>query len=170
MSPYEYTIQVGIADHLKGQRRIGNKTYPGNPPFPGLLFTHAFQGRSKEEGYYLKALGVRAGIFDIPLWWENPRKAELEKLNLNIPLYEAGMLEVKRPKEGYSDSQKEIKPILERLGMKHGIVHSVREAHDMIISWGLIAAHNTIFEVYDKREVAEAFKREMFKRSKDDQY
>lgn len=146
----EFHIQVGIVDHLKGQKRHKGKVYDGggqNRPFKNLFVSHIYQGRSEDEGFFLKMLGVSPGIPDLICIWENGW----------------GFLEVKTIKGCLSEPQKKFRDMCERLSIKWALVRTVTEAHNILIKWGLTPMHNIIHEAYDKQAVHDAFKKEMYK-------
>lgn len=132
----EFRIHVAIIHHLRGQQRVGKEIISiGNPPFLGLLALHIYQGRSKEEGFFLKLLGVVAGAPDILCIWPDPVKG-----------YDIAFLEVKSTTGNLSTPQQRFRNFCQRLGIKWAIVRSVTEAHNQLITWGLTPHHNAIRE------------------------
>lgn len=126
----EYAIHVAIVDHLKGQIRKGNKTYPCEKPFKGLFVTHIYGGRSKDEGFFLKQLGVTAGVADLffmhkEIW---------------------GFVEIKTESGRPSEAQRRFRDMCAMMGVKWALVRSVREAHDQFVAWGLKADHSLVSE------------------------
>lgn len=146
----EFRIQRAIMDHLDGVIRKGNTLYPGTKPFRGIFPFHVFQGRSEEEGFFLKMLGVKAGVLDIPVIWESHRRKELEEIgrkhNIYIPPYELRFMEVKTKEGTLTSSQRKFTPILNSMGIVWEIVRSVRDAHNLMIRWGHTPQHNAIVE------------------------
>jgi len=116
--------------------------------FPHVLITHPAQtGRSPQEGAKLKKLGVRAGVSDLLLWWEN----------------NCGAVEIKTETGKESIGQKTFGFLLKRLGHHYGVARSVEEYHNLLVSWGIKPA-------YECRYFAEpdyATKQEKFQRAYD---
>lgn len=130
----EYKRHCAIVDHLKGERHIGNKIYPGQKPYPKLLVIHIFQGRSKAEGFFLKRLGVLAGVLDLLCIW---------KLDKG---YDIAFLEIKTDVGKLSSAQKKFVGILNWFGIKWAIASTVKQAHDQFKTWGLMSVHEAIDE------------------------
>lgn len=133
----EYKFQVAVVDWLYGRTRKSNKTYAGNPPMPGLLFTHHYTGHKggKEgnaERHYLWNLGVRPGISDILNWWK-------DKDNI----LRAGMLELKVNAE-MSSPQHRIKGVCLDLGIGYELAHNGEEVVAAYRKWGLLPSHTAI--------------------------
>lgn len=131
----EYRIHVAISDYLNGRKRKGNQIFDGTQPFPGMLVTHAYQGRSKEEGFFLKALGVKPGIADLLCFYRGVSQP-----------YEVSFLEVKKIGGVQSPPQKKVMGACHALGIPYAIVRSVKEAHQHFIGRGLKPAHSAIVE------------------------
>lgn len=131
----EYKIHVAISDYLNGRSRKGNQVIEGIQPFPGMLVTHAYQGRSKEEGFFLKALGVKPGIADLLCFYRGVTQP-----------YEVSFLEVKKPGGVQSSPQRKIMGHCHALGIPYAIVKSVKDAHEHFKSRGLKPVHNAIRE------------------------
>lgn len=131
----EYRLQVACVDYLKGQRRIKNKTYPITRPFPQLWkggeqrFTHCYAGRDAEDGFFLKQMGVRAGIYDICLWWE----AGIHFIDLKC-------------NTGLSAMQKQFGGDMKSIGVKTATASSVAQFRDILIGWGLICENHQVTE------------------------
>lgn len=126
----EYRLQVAIIDHLRGQQRKGNKIYPGTKPFANLFVTHLYQGRSKNEGFFLKSLGVYPGVADILAIWPDGW----------------GFMEVKTENGVLSTPQKRFKWMCESYKIKWALIRSVQQAHDQLKAWGLKPAHEAVRE------------------------
>lgn len=132
----EFKLQVAIIDHLRGQIRKGNQiTKSSSPPFHELFVTHIYQGRSADEGFFLKMLGVVPGVPDILAIW--PDKANG---------YDIGFLEVKTTDGTLSPPQRWFKGLCLRLRIKWAIARSVSDAHKQFIAWGLVPVHNSVRE------------------------
>lgn len=130
----EYRIQVAISDYLNGRTRKGNQIIQTNPPFPGMLVTHAYQGRNADEGFFLKALGVRAGIADLLTWYAKGNG------------YACSFLEIKKPGGYQSPPQKKVQSHCHFLGIPYVIVRSVRDVYNHFVAEGLTPAHHAIIE------------------------
>lgn len=130
----EFKTQVAIIDHCRGQRRKGNKIYPGVKPFPKLFVCHVYQGRSKDEGFFLKMLGVWPGVADVLAIWKLPEG------------FDIAFLEVKTEKGYLSPSQKKFKGICHWFGIKYALVRSVTDAHNQLKAWGVEHVHDAIQE------------------------
>ena len=130
----EYKLHVAIIDYLRGQKRKGNEVFPGNKPFPYLFVCHIFQGRSKEDGFFLKNLGVFPGVADILAIW---------KTNDG---FDIGFIEVKTVKGALSTPQKKFKSICHWFGIKWALVRSAQETHDTLKSWGLECVSDSVRE------------------------
>lgn len=131
----EYKIHVAIIAHLRGHTYKGNEVIKGTAPFRGLFVTHIYQGRSADEGFFLKRLGVVAGVPDLLAIWPDKVKG-----------YDIGFLEVKSSLGTLSTPQRRFKGFCHSLGIKWGIARSVTEAHKQFIAWGLQPVHNGIRE------------------------
>jgi hypothetical protein len=118
----EYRIQVAIVDHVMG-RKTGNKAF-------NAFICHIYQGRSKEEGFFLKQLGVVAGVADLLVIWRGGM----------------GFLEVKKPDGRASTPQRKFEGICTWLKVNYAIVRSVKEAHDTLVGWGCPMLHSFIKE------------------------
>lgn len=118
----EYRIQVAIIDHITG-RKTGNKAF-------NAFVCHIYQGRSKEEGFFLKQLGVVAGVADLLVIWRGG----------------LGFLEVKKPDGNASPPQRKFAGVCKWLGVHYAIVRSVKQAHDTLAGWGCPVLHSSIKE------------------------
>lgn len=126
----EYKLHVAIIDHLRGQKRVGREIIKSNQPFPGLFVSHIYQGRSKEEGFFLKSMGVVAGMPDILAIWKDGW----------------GFLEVKTENGKLSTAQKRFMWFCQERNINWALVRSVAEAHNKFKNWGLKPIHEAIQE------------------------
>lgn len=128
----EYAFQVTVIDWLFGRTRKGNKTYEGNAPMPGLLFTHHYAGRKgASEGYFLQQLGVRPGMGDILNWWSKDG------------VLHSGMLELKVDAQ-MSAAQHKIKGACLQLGIKYEMARTPAQVIAVYHKWGLHPLHTNI--------------------------
>ncbi len=134
-TPVEFRIHRAIVDHVRGNIRRGNEIIRSTPPFHGLFITHIYAGRSKEEGFFLKMLGVVSGVPDLLAIWPDKAKG-----------YDIGFIEVKTPIGQLSAPQRKFHGFCLHLGIKWGIARSVDDAHKLFIKWGLPPVHNAIKE------------------------
>ncbi len=129
----EYAFQVAVIDYLYGRTRKGNKTYPGNPPMPGLLFTHHYAGRKgASDGYFLQQLGVRPGMGDILNWWKDDKG-----------ILHSAMLELKVDAD-MSGAQHKIKGACIQLGIKYEMARTPAQVIAVYHKWGLNPLHAAI--------------------------
>lgn len=135
----EFKIHVAIVNHVKGKDGIG-KAF-------NAFITHIYQGRSKEDGFFLKMLGVFAGVADLIVLWRSKCSCGVSKVGI-------GFLEVKKPDGYQSTPQKKFQGICHWLGINYAIVKSVKEAHDTLVKWGCPALHHSIIEP-DTRSLAQ---------------
>ncbi len=122
----EYHLQVAVIDHLTGRIRRGNEYIRSTPAFNGLFVTHIYQGRSKEDGFFLKQLGVVAGVADLLLVWRGG----------------FGFIELKRQAGQSSPVQRKFQGFCMSIGVKYEIARSVKDVHEICIKWGLTPNHN----------------------------
>lgn len=147
----EYLIHTTIVQHLRAERLHKGKLYPHYKyPFDGVTVLHIYQGRSKEEGFFLKRLGVLAGAADLLAFWEGGW----------------GFLEVKTTEGRLSEGQKRFKQSCEMARVNYALVRSVTEAHQAIKRWGAKELDPRIEEpeLRDKDAARRAFHHEMLKR------
>lgn len=138
----EYRIHVAIVDHLTG-RKTGSKAF-------NAFTCHVFQGRSAEDGFFLKMLGVIAGVADLLVLWRS-------KCVCGVPKIGIGFLEVKKP-EGYASApQRKFSGICHWLGVNYAIVKSVGQAHEVLVKWGCPENHKAFAEP-DVRTKQQKFK------------
>jgi hypothetical protein len=118
----EFKLQVAVVKHLR-------------TAFPQLLFTHPAQkAKDKQEGYFNKMLGVRAGTPDLLLWWES------------VGLCRSGAIELKAKDGVASDRQEVFESMFVAMGGKHAYCTSVKGVHDTLLGWGLKPMHGVAFE------------------------
>jgi hypothetical protein len=137
----EFKIQTGIIDHIRG-RKTEARAF-------NVFVCHVFQGRNGKEGFFLKLLGVFAGVGDLLILWRS-------KCSCGIPKVGIGFLEVKSSTGTQEAPQKKFEGICHWLGVHYAIVRSVDEAHYTLIAWGCTPNHNAIREA-DTRTVAEKY-------------
>lgn len=114
----EYRLHVAIIKHIESA-------------FPGLLYFHVpNQTRNATEAFFNKKMGVRAGIPDIIFAWRDGQ----------------GMMEVKTETGAISSSQNKTMSAFHAIGWHTGVVRNVRNAHHMLMSWGLEPKHHSIIE------------------------
>lgn len=126
----EYRLHVKVVKHLK-------------ECFPSVLFTHpANRPSSKQHGFFLKEMGVRAGVPDLLLWWESG----------------SGAIELKAPQGVASIGQKTFAFHFKHLGNKHAYCKSVEQVHKTLLGWGIKPKYDcTIFDEPDQRSKADKF-------------
>lgn len=132
MEHKEYLLQISVVDWLYGRTRKGNKTFPGNPPMPGLFFTHHYAGRTKEDGYFLQQLGVRPGVGDILNFWKDSNG-----------VLHVGMLELKVDAD-MSPAQHKVKGICIQLGIKYELARTPAQVIAIYHKWGLSPLNTAI--------------------------
>lgn len=113
-STAEFRLHVAVVEHL-------------NSCFPSVLFTHPAQkAKDGQEGYFNKLMGVRKGVPDLLLWWEwSPNTVT-----------RCGAIELKSTTGKPSGWQANFEVIFKALGGKHAYCRSVKEVHDVLVSWG----------------------------------
>lgn len=139
--PSEYQLQVAVADYLKGELHNGKNVHHSPPPFYDLLFTHAYQGRSKAEGHFLKRMGLRPGVADLIFWWEvEPTILQmiiqfLGKLaGANFRIMHSGAIELKTKTE-QSGVQEDFQFRFEKRGGFYAVCYTVEAVRDVLVSW-----------------------------------
>ncbi len=152
-TPVEFRIHRAIVDHVRGNIRRGNEITRTTAPFTGLFITHIYAGRSKEEGFFLKMLGVVSGVPDLLAIWPDKVRG-----------YDFGFIEVKTPIGQLSPPQRKFQGFCSHLGINWGIARSVDDAHKLFIKWGLQPVHNNIREAdirsdtQKKKDIFEMYK------------
>lgn len=127
----EYKLHVAIVDHVTG-RKVGQKAF-------NAFICHVFQGRNKQDGFFLKMLGVVPGIADLLVLWR--AKCDCGKSKVGI-----GFLEVKKSDGYQSGAQKKFQGVCHWLGINYAVVKSVGQAHKMLVLWGCPEFHSTVVE------------------------
>lgn len=127
----EYKIQVAIVEHVRGKEGV-RKAF-------NVFVCHIYNGRSAEEGFFLKMLGVFAGVADLLVLWRS--KCECGKSKIGV-----GFLEVKKLDGTQSTAQRKFEGICNWLGIPYAIVRSVQEAHDQLLKWKCPVNHHVVVE------------------------
>jgi len=131
----EFILQVASVAYLNGKLGEGKKAIQVSRPFPELFdhdgrqrFTHIAQGRDKREGFFLKMMGLRRGIYDMFFW---PRQGFLwmdfkvdSRLSKDQEAFGWNMREMDIPCHT-PGSVKQFSDIL--------VAHGLKRTHDMII-------------------------------------
>ena len=124
MSTSEYKLHIAVIAHI-------NSTFIGTQN-PNLKFWHvANQVRDAKEAFFNKKMGVLAGVPDLMFGW---------------PVSKVGVLELKAKGGHLSSPQNRFMSWAHSIGWRIGEARSVRDAHNVLISWGLVAAHHSIIE------------------------
>ncbi len=143
-STAEFRLHIAVVEHLRSA-------------FPSVLFTHpANETRSKADAYWNKVKGARKGTPDLLLWWcnSNPLPGVTLKSiiisdsgrSITVPIICAGAIELKSAKGKHSGWQANFDVIFTEMGGKFAYCRSVREVHDILVSWGCTPKHNAIKE------------------------
>ncbi len=130
----EYALQVHVFRYLRGTIKNGRNVIHVTVPFPEVEAWHVFQGRrynnsdteeerlaADRQGFFLKELGVTAGVHDIHMIWPNAFST----------------IELKVGKGSQSPYQRTFTMHMERCGHKVAVCRSVAQVRDAIIGWGL---------------------------------
>lgn len=119
----EYKLHIAIKTHIE-------KCFMGNTN-PGLNFWHvANESRDATQAFWNKKLGILPGVSDLQFGW---------------PISKVGVMELKH--EGrLTASQNKFLSWAHHIGWHTGVARSVREAHDILVNWGLKAAYNSVIE------------------------
>lgn len=114
--PLERQIHLGIVQMLKLMAK------------PDVVWMHVANERrcSPREGAFLKQMGVLPGVADFVF--------------VTFPA-RVSFLEVKRPGGKLTDSQKEFRNRVEKLGCEYDIAHSTSEALTILSERGVLRAH-----------------------------
>lgn len=132
----EYRLQVACVDYLKGQIRDGRNVYHAKRPFPQLFtdtghqrFSHIFQGRNEKDGFFLKMMGLRRGLFDLLFW----------------PGF-IGFIDLKVG-TGLTKEQKQFQGDVNTIpGVLTATASSVANLRDVLIRWGLTCENRACIE------------------------
>lgn len=118
----EYKIHMAIKDHVE------KCFYPRNPNLKLIHIPN--QTKNAQEGYFKKLMGAHPGFSDFLAGWP----------------HNTGVLEVKKPGGYLAPEQNKFISWADRIGWHTGIARSVKEAHNVLKSWGLIAAYESTIE------------------------
>jgi len=100
--------------------------------FEGVGIFHVpNQTRDGTEAYFNKILGVRPGVSDLVLGWRGRN---------------VGVIELKAPGGKITTAQNKFLSAAMGWGWSTGVARSVKDYHNILISWGLIPKHNGIQE------------------------
>lgn len=130
MSNPEYSLQVHVIRYLDGKIKQGRNVINVTPPFPEIQKSwHVYQGRSEDEGFFLKEMGVRPGVHDVHILYKknNPQAGDTGY----------GTIELKVGKNKQSDYQRDFTSKMITCGHKTDVCYSVAEVRDTLIKWGL---------------------------------
>jgi len=130
-TPTEFRLQCAIIDHVRG-RLTGNKAF-------NVFITHIYQGRDANDGFFLKKMGVVAGVADMLILWRTSCSCGLPKVGI-------GFLECKTKTGKLSGVQGKFRGICHWLGIHYAEARSVKEAHDVLVGWGCHVNHAAIRE------------------------
>lgn len=118
MNQVEYKIQVAIVQHHE-------------TAFPGVELVHVPNASNDPtRAYFAKQMGAKAGAHDLFIFWKGGH----------------GIVEVKQPGEYLSTDQNKFASRMSHLGAKTGIARSVKQYHQLLVSWGVEPAHEAIKE------------------------
>ncbi len=119
----EYHLHIAIKTHIE-------KCFMGNTN-PGLNFWHvANESRDASQAFWNKKLGILPGVSDLQFGW---------------PVGKVGVMELKY-KTSLSSAQNKFLSWAHYVGWHTGVARSVREAHDILVNWGLRPAHDSVIE------------------------
>jgi len=111
----EFKLHRAIMYYLMGE----------NPAFHHLFATTIYQGRDAKDGFFLKMLGVQAGMPDIVAWYKGG----------------CSFIEVKTISGRQSSAQKKVQGRVQALGFPYVLVRSVQDVHDHLLKQGLRPMH-----------------------------
>ncbi len=119
----EYRLHVAIVKHV-------NSAFIGAHN-PNMKFFHVpNQNKDATQAFFNQQLGVLPGVPDLIFSWP-----------ANI-----GGLEIKAPTGKLSSPQNRFLSWAKLIGWHTGTAKSVRQAHHLLVMWGLKAAHQSIVE------------------------
>lgn len=134
-NPLEYKLHIAILAHI-------NSAFIG-PHNPNLKCFHVpNQSRDGTEAFFNKQLGVLPGVSDMLFGWNGNH---------------TGALEIKAEYNELSSAQNKFMSWAKIIGWHTGTAKTVKQAHEVLIKWGLKPAHNTIVEP-DYRTKEEKFR------------
>jgi len=120
----EYRLHVAVVKHI-------NSAFIGTHN-PNFKFWHTpNQTKDASEAFFNKQMGVMVGVPDLMFGW--PRR--------NV-----GVIELKTDKNQLSPPQTRFMSWASDVGWNHGVARTVKQVHDILLSWGLKAAHHSIIE------------------------
>ena len=144
MASLEYQLQTYAVRYLNGEIKKGRTVIRVNKPFPEVTFWHCYNGRTKEDGFFLRELGVLAGVYDLHFIWPG----------------HYGVAEAKAT-TGLSDHQKNFRSKILECGHKEGVFKTVEQLRDLLISWGLTCRNPHVLEpprpIEEQRKALHAF-------------
>ena len=130
----EYHLQVYAFRYLRGTIRKGKNVTHTVVPFPEVEAWHVFQGRkyvndddeqakleAELNGFYLKELGVLAGVHDMHMIWPN----------------QFATIEFKIGKNDQGPYQRTFTMHMQRCGHRTAVCRTVAQVRDQLIAWGL---------------------------------
>lgn len=112
----EYALQCRVVDYLAALPCVG---FFHHSPNGSKL--HGTPTQRQMTGARLKRAGTRAGYPDLTLYASQGR---------------VGHLELKSDKGGLSDSQKDVKAILEGLGHHYAVIRHTDDVTEALREWG----------------------------------
>lgn len=105
---------------------------------PNLKIFHvANESRDAVQGYWNKVLGILPGLPDLMAGW---------------PHKNTGICEIKLPGKPLSSAQNKVISWAHHIGWHTGVARSVRQFHEVALSWGLKAGHQSILEPDQRTE------------------
>lgn len=115
----ETKLQIAVVEHIRSA-------------FPQVLVCgQANEGRSAAQGAKFKAMGIRAGMSDLLLFYA-PKNALA--------------IELKRHGNYQQANQKGFEHLFTRCGFDYAVCKSVDEVHKLLIAQGLNPVHNAVKE------------------------
>ncbi len=128
-NPTEFRLHLAIKKHYESCF-IGIH----NPDLK--IFHIANENRDSSQGFFNKMLGVLPGMPDLMAGWPS----------------NTGICEIKLPGKPLSGAQNKVISWAAHIGWHTGIARSVKQAHEVFISWGLNPAHHSILEADQRTE------------------
>lgn len=123
MSHPEYLLHTAILKHVRSAFIGGHN--------PNLRIFHVpNEQRNATAAFFGKMMGVEPGVSDFLLGWPG----------------HTGACEVKAPGKPLTAPQNRFLSWCALVGWNHGVARSVRQAHDLLCSWGLKPSHSLIHE------------------------
>lgn len=135
MNHLEFKLHCAILKHIRSAF-IGAHN-------PNLKIFHvANETKDASQAYWNKVLGIEPGASDLFAGWNG----------------NTGVMEIKAPDGKLTGSQNKFLSWASAVGWHTGIARSVKQAHHILCTWGLKAAHQSIIEP-DYSTQAEKFQR-----------